>query len=200
MENKLTFIKFTKPRYVPSGGKRIMGLFICKCGNEKEICVSTVKRNVTISCGCNGKAQIKKLGKMAGLWTKKHGMFGTRFYATYCNIKARCEDSKNISYKHYGAKGIKNEFKDFLSFKKYLYKSYLKHLKKFGQRNTTSGRIDGNKNYSAENCRWETYKEQANNRSNNRLLVYGGETKTLSQWCDKFGLTYKQTLKKLKLR
>lgn len=45
-------------------------------------------------------------------------------------------------------------------------------------------RIDNDKGYSADNCRWTTSKEQANNTGRNRLITLNGETKTLAQWCD----------------
>ncbi len=45
-------------------------------------------------------------------------------------------------------------------------------------------RIDPNGMYCKENCRWATQKTQQNNRRNNRLIEYNGETKTLQQWSE----------------
>lgn len=46
----------------------------------------------------------------------------------------------------------------------------------------TIDRINVNKNYEPNNCKWSTQIEQHNNRSNNRRLTIDGETKTIAQW------------------
>jgi len=54
----------------------------------------------------------------------------------------------------------------------------------------TIDRIDSNKDYCKDNCRWATHKEQANNMSRNRYLEFNGERLTISQWADKIGVKY----------
>lgn len=44
-----------------------------------------------------------------------------------------------------------------------------------------------------ENCKWATWKEQQNNKRNNKYLEYKGKTQTLAQWCEELGLDYSRT-------
>lgn len=56
--------------------------------------------------------------------------------------------------------------------------------------NLTIDRIDSNKNYSPENCRWATYEEQGNNTRRNFIVTFHNETHTLSQWAKIVGISY----------
>jgi hypothetical protein len=53
----------------------------------------------------------------------------------------------------------------------------------------TLDRKDNAKGYSKGNCRWATRKVQQNNTTFNRHVEYLGEKLTLSQWCERLGLT-----------
>lgn len=64
--------------------------------------------------------------------------------------------------------------------------------------NLTIDRIDNNKGYFPNNCRWVTLTKQANNRTNNHLVTLNGETKTLMEWCLFYSINYKTVRDRLK--
>lgn len=131
---------------------------------------------------------------MGAIYNLKHGHSGyerSRLYNTWLNIKQRCLNPNNPRYQHYGGKGVKihqDWIDDFMAFKKWAMENgYKDHL--------TIDRIDVNGDYNPSNCRWISNKKQQNNRTNNRLITFRGETKTLKEWSEKTGLKY-QTLQK----
>lgn len=131
----------------------------------------------------------------------------SRLTAIHSGIKRRCYSPTCKEYKNYGARGItvckewldserinvswhNNPTKGFLNFKKWaLENGYAENL--------SIDRIDCNKGYCPENCRWVTSKEQNNNRRNNINITYKGETKTLQLWCDSLGLNYDRVFQRL---
>lgn len=115
-----------------------------------------------------------------------------RLYKIWYNAISRCTNPSDISYKRYGGRGITfypEWISDYHAFKNWaLSNGYQEHL--------TLDRIDPNKGYSPDNCRWVTIREQANNRRTNVLYTIDGETKTLAEWCR----TFKQPANRVKAR
>jgi hypothetical protein len=118
----------------------------------------------------------------------RHGHAGkgssTPEYNVWCGIKQRCLDEKSEVYPKYGRRGIticerwNDDFKNF--------------LEDMGPRppNTSLDRIDNDKGYDKENCRWATKTQQAQNRRYVNSFTYKGETKCLTQWGREYNIPY----------
>jgi hypothetical protein len=96
-------------------------------------------------------------------------------------MRTRCNNKKTPNYNCYGGRGIKvckrwNKFGNFYE-----------DMKTGFQENLTLDRINNNKGYSMNNCRWTGRKQQAINRRNTRLLGFNGQKLTLTDWAVKLG-------------
>jgi len=146
---------------------------LCDCGNTFSDCVSRIKDRK--SCGC-----------MKGKHSITHGMRNTRFYGIWKGIQGRCYHKSNKAYIGYGSVGVTSDWKgNFLKFKRDMYKSYLYHVKVYGEKNTSIDRLDNRFGYSKKNCKWSTQREQANNKSNTRYIIYKGKSIPLSYLASK---------------
>lgn len=155
----------------------------CDCGNECSVIANNLKRGHTISCGCF-REEVRPKQRFV------HGYRHTRIYAVYSKIKERCINPKNPSYPRYGGRGITlcdEWMNDAKAFCEWAYEHGYKEDAKYGE--CTVDRIDNNKGYSPDNCRIVNEKVQANNRRSNMFIEHNGETKTLQQWAEHFGIT-----------
>lgn len=113
------------------------------------------------------------------------GYTRTPLYRAYHDMIDRCYKPQKSNYKYYGGKGVKvcEEWKiEYLSF----YEWAMSHGYKQGLQ---IDRIDNQKDYCPENCRWATKLEQENNKTTNIRIEYKGETHTMTEWARIAGLT-----------
>jgi len=110
-----------------------------------------------------------------------HGLSKTNAYKSWNNARLRCYNPNNKDYKHYGQKGLGME----IEWKE----DFAKFYADMGEcpNGFTLERIDVNKGYSPENCRWADAITQARNKTNNRFLSANGMIKTLAEWAELSG-------------
>jgi hypothetical protein len=154
---------------------------ICECGNEKITISSSLNAGLCKSCGCLQQKHISVL-------SLKHSLSKSRQYKCWHDMKTRCNDLKCPQYKNYGMRGIVYDIKweTFEGFWKDMAEGYSDNL--------TLDRINVNKNYTKDNCRWTTQKRQGNNKRNNHYITYKNITHTLMEWSEILDMNY-NTLK-----
>lgn len=179
--NMLTVIK-----KVESKNRRVFWLCKCDCGKEIEVMSQYLIYKTKYSCGCSRKPIIKR--------KRKYEEKNQRLYIIWHSMKQRCYDKNSKSYKYYGAKGIKicDEWKNnFAKFQEWA-------LKNGYQDNLTIDRIDNNKNYEPNNCRWLTRKENNLNRKGIIRVLYNNKLICLKDYCKIKNISYSSGLKKYK--
>lgn len=151
---------------------------VCDCGNISAVVGGALLRGTTKSCGCHRNDAVAKL-------KLKHGKCGTRLYGIWMAMQSRCNNINFIEYDRYGGRGIAvcEEWQSFEPFYEWAIANGYRD-------NLTIERKNNDGNYCPENCRWATYKEQANNTSRNHFLTLNGETHTMVEWSEITGISY----------
>ena len=146
--------------------KRTLWTCKCDCGTIRNIDSYTLRSGSSKSCGCS-----------------KDGHSKTRLYSIWIGIKDRTSCKDRPRAKDYIGRGITmcEEWKNWDSFKTWAINN--------GYNDTLSiDRIDNNKGYYPENCRWADAKMQGQNKRNNIVVEINGESHILSEWCRILGV------------
>lgn len=125
---------------------------------------------------------VSKVGVVHG--NRRHGRSGTLLHKIWDTMIQRCTNPKSPRFMLYGGRGITvcKRWRKFENF-----------LKDMGEKpiGLTLERKNNAKGYFPSNCCWATQKQQCRNRSNNRLVIHNGKTKTLVEWCEELEVNYK---------
>lgn len=101
-----------------------------------------------------------------------------RIYRIFVGMHSRCEHISNTHYENYGGRGI-SVCKEWSGKDGFFY--FYKWSMESGYSNELSiDRIDNEKGYCPENCRWVTMKEQIDNRRTSLKFYYNGTDMSLS--------------------
>ena len=158
----------------------------CDCGTEKWVSANHLTRGYAKSCGCK---QYDTPQTKPNLLKKNN----PRIYSIWSGMKTRCNNTNSKRYKDYGGRGIKicDEWLIFDNF-------CLWSLENGYEEGLTIERIDNDKSYCPENCKWISQSEQNKNKRNTRIYTYNGETKHLAEWARVFNLDYQLLYDRLK--
>lgn len=115
-------------------------------------------------------------------------------YSSWCSMRNRCNNPNSTHYERYGGRGIKHDpsWSDFSVF-----------LKDMGEKPSPKmelERINNDKDYCKENCRWATRKEQTRNRGGKRatrLYTFEGRTMCIADWAKEVGISSQSMQKRL---
>lgn len=162
--------------------RNALWLFRCDCGVEMTCALYDAKRGARFACvECAKKTRVSK--------SITHSMSETDEYSTWADIKTRCGNKNNSAYNRYGGRGIKVCDRWVNSFENFVLDMGLKPSKEH-----SIDRIDNDKGYSPDNCRWATRQEQARNKRTTMYAEIGGVKKRVVEWIEELGVSRRKVL------
>ena len=170
--NRLVVLGRSEPKY-----RSTMWECRCDCGNIAYVDTHSLISGHTKSCGCWKREKASER-----LFT--HGEMPIRLYRIWRGMKSRCNNPHTKDFHYYGARGIR------------VCDDWVKHYESFRDWAFTNGysdtltldRVEVNKDYSPDNCRWVDRHTQMRNTRNNLNLTFNGETKTVTEWAEITGM------------
>jgi hypothetical protein len=157
---------------------------VCDCGVLHTVRGFSLTSGHTQSCGCRQREDIVARNT-------RHGRARTSEYRTWLAMKQRCSNPRDKEYSHYGGRGITVCDQWKISFDSF--------LTDMGKRPPGAwlDRIDNNRGYSPDNCRWVTPKESSRNFSRNVCITWNNTTRCLAEWADVLGFNYQTIYNRL---
>lgn len=172
-------------------GSKLYYHCICDCGKEAFVLKSDLTTGKTKSCGCLKKEVVRSMRLAHGATTNRSR---TPEYAAWVSMRERCYNSKHISYKYYGERGVKvcdkwiNSFTDFLA-----------DVGPRPSQKHSLDRINYDGDYEPSNCRWADWSRQNRNKTNIKKHLYEGRWLSLSDLMEFSTVPYSCLRKRLQM-
>lgn len=142
---------------------------VCQCGKDTIANASHLTGGFIQSCGClkSEAGRENCLARNTKHGDSRHGKY-KRLYGVWHSMRDRCLNSNHHAYASYGGRGITicPEWSDYQNFKAWAVEEGYDPDAPYGK--ITLDRIDCDKGYSPDNCRWVDMKTQADNRRSGR--------------------------------
>ena len=166
---RLTVVSKAPSKVTNGGASRLaMWVCVCDCGMTTTVSGHDLRRGNTTTCGCGRREALLKANTKHG--DSKRRQFA-RLYRIWANINTRCTNPKNVEFNSYGGKGIRNEFESYEKFKEWAFANGYHEQPEgtpYGEM-LSIDRIDANKSYNPENCRWISLSENVKRREYHKI-------------------------------
>jgi hypothetical protein len=150
--------------------RKLYAVCLCDCGKSTKIQVNSLGPN-TSSCGCGqGEAQTT------------HGMANSKTYRAWAAMKARAASNSPATRPHYKDRGITVTVE---------WDSFEQFYRDMGDKpeGLTLERINNDKGYFKDNCRWATKDEQERNKTTSVFVMHNLNGKMIfADACRKEGI------------
>jgi len=104
---------------------------------------------------------------------------------TWSGIKSRVLNESDERFSYYGGRGI-----DMSPDWENSFEAFYADMGEPPSKHHQIDRINNDKGYWPENCKWATVTEQGNNKRNNIILTHNGKAQTLAEWCREIGIEH----------
>lgn len=184
----LTIIREVEPKTDKKGGKIRYVECVCECGKICKVRLHALRQARVRSCGCLRAEATKKY--------TKHGLANRHpLYGIWKGMKERCVNPNSFAYKDYGGRGIAvcdQWLHNFSNFHEWC-------ISNRWREGLSIDRIDNDKGYSPDNCRFVDIFTQARNKRNNRQITYKGKIwHSVAQFCSDMNIPYRRFYQRIK--
>lgn len=158
-----------------SGKNRLYECLCLKCNSVSFKSLGCLKNRLNPHCGCEQYESSKR----------KHGLYKSREYKAWLNMKARVCNKNTPMYKIYVERYARDIDPRWMTFD-----NFISDMGYMPDPKSTLERVDNSRGYWPDNCIWASAAVQARNTSRNIFCEYEGTIYCLKDLCNKLSIRY----------